>query len=668
MIHEMKLWNDIRHAVLVENMSKREAAKTFNINYRSVCKIVANPEPPAGMAIKKPRSKSKTEPFIPIIHAILDSDRDAPKKQKHTGRRIYQRLKQEHDYPHSLGSVYNVIREYRKKHAEVFIPLKRSPGEAQFDFGHAKAVIGGVTTKVAFGVMTLARSNARFVQAFPRECTETFQESLKRAFLFFGGVPSLIKFDNSRIAVKKILHGRGREPTDAFLRIQSHFLFKHHFCQVRKGNQKGRVENAVGYVRRNFMVPIPEFPDFESFNQYLAEKCLGDRENVCAREKKPIRELFEKERRSLRPLPEEDFEARRIELRTSNSLSLVRFDTNDYSVPTEHAHKLLTIVGGVDLVKILSDAEIIAVHRRDWNRKNIHFEPIHYLRILERKPNGLDHGRPFESWELPKDFHVLRRRLEAAMEKQGTREFIRVLRLLEKYSTEQLEKAVSKALSLGSSDYQAVFTILVSQNEPKTELFTLDGRTHLKWVSLGEPDINLYTQLIKEKNAHEKNRNEIDRIVETPFEAIETPHDGKRMRIDRGTMRQGKRRPSRISASIIGTGIVGSGSEGGGAASSLGEVPEHENLGELRFQGSAVDQQDVGGRADARGLYREPGVDHPARTSGNRQNASGDRSRSQGLPDGKESTILSGHGLGDFIDRSEGGTATDADEEELVVA
>lgn len=667
MFTDMKLWNDVRHAVLVDNMSKRQAAKTFQINYRSVCKIVAQAEPPEGMKLKKARSKTKMEPFIPLIHAILDADRDAPKKQKHTGKRIYDRLKNEHDFTGSLSSVYGVINAYKRKHAEVFLPLKRTPGDAQFDFGHAKAIIGGVLTKVAFGVMTLAHSNARFVQAFPRETTETFQETLKRAFLFFGGVPKMISFDNSRIAVKKILHGRGCDPTDGFLRIQSHFLFKHHFCQVRKGNQKGRVENAVGYVRRNFMVPLPEFPDFESFNEYLSSKCLADRANICTREKKPICELLEEETKCLTPLPEEDFEARRIEFRRSNSLSLVRFDTNDYSVPTEHAHKLLTLVGGVDTVKILCDAKTIATHTRDWGRKNIHFDPIHYLRILERKPNALDFGRPFQSWVLPKDFDVLRRRLEDAAGPLGTKEFIRVLRLLEKYTTEQLTKAVSRALELGASTYEAVFTILIHHNEVKTELFVLDGRPHLQQVRIGEPLINQYTLLAREKTNHEKIGNEINGLIETSFETIETPDDGKRMRIDGGVMCQRERRSSRISSSIIGTGIAGSGSESGATTIEVGEVSELKNARELRFQGSTVDQQDVGQRVDAGGVHSQSRIHHSHRASGNGQDTPGDGVGCQGLPDGKESAFLSRDGLGDIIDRSERGTSIDANEKEYGV-
>ena len=191
------------------------------------------------------------------------------------------------------------------------MPLKHPPGEAQFDFGFAHAKIDGVLTKIAYAELSLPYSNVRYLQVFPVECTESFQKGLKRAFHFLGGVPTLIKFDNSKVAVRKITGCRGSEPTREFLRIASHFLFRHHFCRVRQPQEKGHVENAVGYSRRNHLVPLPEFENFESFNQLLERKCHDDMSKTSARKKQSIGELFAEDQKFLLPLPEEEFESRR---------------------------------------------------------------------------------------------------------------------------------------------------------------------------------------------------------------------------------------------------------------------------------------------------------------------------------------------------------------------
>ena len=141
----------------------------------------------------------------------------------------------------------------------MFVPLSHPPGEAQFDFGYATVEIAGRRRKAAFAVMSLPYSDAFHVSAYPRECTETFQAAHVAAFSFFGGVPTRTSYDNTTIAVRKVI-GRERELTREFLRLQSHYLFAHRFCRVGRGNEKGHVEGLVGYGRRNFMVPVPSCP------------------------------------------------------------------------------------------------------------------------------------------------------------------------------------------------------------------------------------------------------------------------------------------------------------------------------------------------------------------------------------------------------------------------
>jgi transposase len=187
-------------------------------------------------------SRPKLEPYLPRIAEILEADKQAPKKQRHTAQRILDRLVAEHGFDGCYSSVKEAVRAWRQGSQEVFLPLSHPPGEAQVDFGFVEIDLAGERIKAALFVMTLPYSDAVFVQAFPRECTEVFQEGHKRAFEFFGGVPTRISYDNAKVAVTKITGSRVRQLTREFLWLASHYLFAHHFCLVRRANEKGKIE------------------------------------------------------------------------------------------------------------------------------------------------------------------------------------------------------------------------------------------------------------------------------------------------------------------------------------------------------------------------------------------------------------------------------------------
>jgi hypothetical protein len=377
------------------------------------------------------------------------------------------------------------------------MPLAHPPGEAQFDFGEARAVYRGREIKVMFCVMSLPYSDAFLCQAFPRECTETFQEGHVRAFEFFGGVPSRISYDNSKIAVAKIVGRRGEKPTHEFLRLQSHYLYAHHFCLVRRPNEKGHTEGLVKFARSNFMVPIPRFDDFEQFNQKLVEDCRHDLVRKLRGKTGTKSERLEEDRLAMLPIPSNRFEAKRVKNAKTNSLSLVRFDRNDYSVPTQYAHREVTAIGSLDRVRIVADSHVIAEHVRDWESENVHYDPVHYLALLERKPNGLDFGKPFQQWDLPKGFDVLRRRLESESGGEGRREFIKVLRLLESHPTHELGKAIDRALAIGAMTVDVIRILVQEGRESPAKIFRLDGRPHLQDHNIPEPHIREYSDLIQ---------------------------------------------------------------------------------------------------------------------------------------------------------------------------
>jgi transposase len=495
---DMENWAEIRRRVLVDGLSKRAACRHYDIHWDTLTKILLHPEPP-GYRRASPRPRPKLDPLLPVLHQMLEADKKAPRKQRHTAKRIFERLRHEHGYTGGLTAVKDAVRAWRRTRTEVFVPLTHPPGEAQVDFGEAEVVLDGRAAKVAVFVLTLPYSDAIYCQAFPRECTEAFLEGHVRAFASLGGVPRRISYDNCKIAVARITGTRDRRVTGEFLRLASHHLFEAHFCLVRRPNEKGHVETLVGYARRNFLVPVPVLHDgLEGLNARLEADCRADLARRLRGKPSTKGELLAEERAAMLPLPAEAFVAARVEPTSADSLSLVRFDTNDYSVPTEFAHHRVTAIGTVDLVRIAVGDRVVATHRRRWGREQVTYDPVHYLALLERKPGAFDFAAPLADWELPVCFGVLRRRLESEFGGPGTRRFIKVLRLLEHASLRELTRAVEAALELGTADADAVRLILEHRRERPAGLFCLDGRPHLKLVRVPAPDLDAYRGLTAE--------------------------------------------------------------------------------------------------------------------------------------------------------------------------
>lgn len=493
----MEMWSEIRRRVLTGELTKRAACREYDLHWETLEKILAHVEPP-GYRRTKPRHKPKIEPFLPIIEEILESDRKAPKKQRHTAQRIWERLRDEHGFTGKPTIVKDAVRAWRNGHQEVFLPLSHRPGETQVDFGFAQVKLNGQATKVALFVMTLPYSDALVIQVFPRECTEAFLEGHKRAFAFFGGVPRRISYDNSKIAVAKITGSRQREVTKEFLRLKSHFLFQDHFCLVRRPNEKGHVERLLDFARTNYLVPVPEVASLVELNAALLQRCQADLDRQLYGKSAPKAVLLEEERPALLPIPPQEFEARRVKPASVSSLSLVRFDTNNYSVPVKYAHRKVLVVATVDEIRLVHEDRLIARHPRHWGREKYLFEPVHYLALLERKPGGFDFARPLENWNLPSCFETLRRRLEREPNGLGMREFIRLLRLLEHSNLPQLTDAVEYALDLDITDADSIRVILEHRREQPVPLFSLDGRPHLKGVTVEPTDVSAYQSLLVE--------------------------------------------------------------------------------------------------------------------------------------------------------------------------
>ena len=460
----VELYGRVRHAVQIDGLSHREAARRFGIDPRTVAKMMRFSVPP-GYRRSKPVLRPKLEPFIGIIEAMLDEDTRRPSKQRHTSKRIFERLRDEYGFAGGITIVKDYVAGWHQRSREMFVPLAHPPGHAQVDFGEALGIIGGVERKIHFLCMDLPHSDACFVAAYPAETTEAFCDGHVQAFAFFGGVPQSILYDNTRIAVARILGDGRRVRTRVFSELQSHYLFEDRFGRPGKGNDKGKVEGLVGYARRNFLVPIPVFESFEALNAYLLECCRARMAERLRGHAATIGERLEHDLAAFqKPLPAACDACEKVPTRVS-SLSLVRYRLNDYSVPTSYGHRDVLVRGYVHEVVIACGAEVIARHPRSYEREDFVFEPRHYLALLEHKTNALDQAAPLLGWQLPEEFTTLRRLLEARMGKHGKREFVQVLRLLESFRVDEVAAAVRDAIARGAIGVDAVKHLVLCRIE-----------------------------------------------------------------------------------------------------------------------------------------------------------------------------------------------------------
>ena len=490
----MDQWIELRRKIRNQDVPLRQLQRETGIGRQTLRKIRDNSQPP-GYQRTKPLNKPKISPYLDRIKALIKSDKQDHKKQYYTAKKILEILQSE-GFTGGYTIVKDAIREIKKTSKEVFMPLSQPPGEAQVDFGQAVVKFNGTLKKVMFFVMSMVHSDAMFVMAFPRECTESFLEAHVRAFDFFGCVPKRISYDNTRIAVTKIFTNHKRKHTAEFKRIISHYLFEPHFCNVRRPNEKGIVEGSVKYARLNFMVPVPQVKDYDELNKLLRDCCKSDLDRIlrgkCSLSKK---QLLAEDRIAAIALPDDKFDYRKSASTFASSESLVRYDTNDYSVPVSWAHHQVTIKASFRFIEVYKLDKLIAVHRRGWDRECQIFNPMHYLELLERKPGALDHARPLEDWQLPACFDTYRKLLETHRD-NGTKEYIQILLLLKKYSIKQIAKAITVALNYRVYCYDGILQFLLTREDYAFTSFSLAGREHLRGVMVNTTKVSAYSSLV----------------------------------------------------------------------------------------------------------------------------------------------------------------------------
>ncbi|OHC46835.1 MAG: transposase [Rhodobacteraceae bacterium GWE1_64_9] len=491
----VELYQKVRRAVLIDGMSRRAAARYFGIDRKTIDKMLCFAEPaPHGRSGRT--YGRKLSGFTDIIDKILGDDRTVHSKQRHTAARIFERLRDEHGFTGGITIVRDYVASARLRSREVFIPLSHKPGHAQVDFGEADGIINGKLVRFHYFCMDLPHSDAPFFKAYPAEVAEAFCEGHVAAFAFFGGIPQSILYDNTKLAVAQILGDGKRERSRMFSTLQSHYLFEDKFGRPGKGNDKGKVEGLVGYVRRHFMVPMPVADSFDALNARFLEQCVERRQAVLRGNSQSIGERMSADLEAFMPLPAVAFDPCHMVTGRASSMSLVRYRTNDYSVPTAFAHREVVIKAYVERVEIISGGERIAVHPRSYEREDFIANPLHYLALLEQKPRALDQAAPLDGWVLAEPMHRIRRLMEARSGKEGRREFIQVLRLCERFDQSLVEWAVGRALDMGAISFDAVKMIALARLEQRVPRLDLQFYPHLPRANVGRTDPRAYMGLL----------------------------------------------------------------------------------------------------------------------------------------------------------------------------
>jgi len=405
------------------------------------------------------------DPFKAIIERWLEEDKSQPKKQRHTAHRIYTRLVGEHNFTGGERTVRQYISRLKPNFQEMFIPLEFDPGaDAQCDWGVAFVYMGDKLVPVQVLCMKLSYSGKPFVMAFPTQRQEAFFEGQHQAFNWYQGIPARVGYDNLTLAVQKVLRGRNRDEQQAFIAFRSHYLFQSHFAMPRHPQEQGRVESLVGYMRRNYFVPVPRVKSFEELNWMLLERLSEDDRRLVPGKEISIGEAWEQEKGKLLPLPRISYRCCISRPLKANHLSLVNFDNNRYSIPVEYGIAKLTLQAYVWRVEIACGDRVIATHERCYEKGQDILNIDHYLPLLIQRPGAFPYAKPVRQWKMPEVYREFLEALTKRVNGSGVREFLQVMALGRTYGKENLEQAMKQALSENRADAERVRQLVNREN------------------------------------------------------------------------------------------------------------------------------------------------------------------------------------------------------------
>ena len=397
--------NFIRESYFVNGKTLTEISKETGHDRKTIRKVINqddwNEAPPS---VKTGGKTPKLEPFKATIDEWLMADKQFKKKQRHTARRVYDRLRNEEGTRKTFDCSYETVNAYvQKRKKEIYgtlndgyLPLEHQSGEAQCDFGSADYYENGTLVEGHYLNVSFPYSNQGYLQLFPGENTECLLEGMANIFMHIGGVPPEIWFDNAPTMVKSIRTGGERGLTDRFIRFKEHYGFTERFCNPNSGHEKGSVEGKVGYHRRNMLVPVPEFKDLAEYNRHLLELASSDSTREHYRKGTSIQELHDRDRSVLLPIPRNKFDTAGYEVVKVDKYGVICLDEgkHEYSTSPKHAGGTVTAkITSTTVVILDEEGHIVVVHKRLYgNKKERSMNWIPYLELLARRPRAVKYS------------------------------------------------------------------------------------------------------------------------------------------------------------------------------------------------------------------------------------------------------------------------------------
>jgi transposase len=478
-------------------------ARKLKVHRRMVREAIGSALPSRRKKTERPRWKLAGA--AAFVDAILELDRKAPRKQRHTAHRIWQRMQAEMQ---ECSVCERTVRQYVRLRKvalgltvnEVFVPQSYDWGvEAQVDWYQAVADLSGERTTLQVFSMRSMASGAAFHCAFLHATQQAFLQAHELAFAFFCGVFRKLRYDNLKAAVKKILRGYQREETARFIAFRSHWRFDSEFCTPAEGHEKGGVEGEAGYFRRNHWVPVPKTIDLSELNRQLLAACHTDAQRRISGRDQSVGEALLIERQHMLPLALEPMDLAQTSFARVNSMGCVKVLTNAYSAPLKVGMEVhaKTYANTVELWK---DGRCVAVHDRCYGRHKQVLDLEHYLDVLSRKPGALAGSRPLEQQRRaglwPASFDEMWQALIVRHGKQdGTRQMIDLLKLIGEFGRDRLRAAIEEALVAGCTDAAAVLHLLHAADLSRPPCEAVDIGS-LERYQRPLPVMNEYDQLL----------------------------------------------------------------------------------------------------------------------------------------------------------------------------